>query len=66
MKKLKRSSRPAGGSLSPSRARLVGAATSCLTPGLKLSSEKGHRTPSVDSSSRVGAGGKVFSSAVVT
>lgn len=54
---------PGLGSLSPSKARVVGAETSCLTPGLRLSRANGQSTPSVDSISIVGTGGKVFSSA---
>lgn len=54
---------PGLGSLSPSRARVVGADTSCLTPGLRLSSANGQSSPSVDSISITGTGGKVFSSA---
>ncbi|TNN83219.1 hypothetical protein EYF80_006552 [Liparis tanakae] len=46
------------------KARTVGAETSCLTPGLRLSRAKGQSSPSVDSISMVGAGGKVFSSAL--
>lgn len=53
---------PGLGSLSPSKARTVGAETSCFTPGLRLSRAKGQSNPSVDSISIVGAGGKVFSS----
>lgn len=55
---------PGLGSLSPSKERTVGAETSCLTPGLRLSRANGQSNPSVDSISIVGAGGKVFSSAV--
>lgn len=51
------------GSLSPSTVRAVGADTSCLTPGLELSSANGQSSPSVDSMSITGTGGKVFSSA---
>lgn len=53
---------PSLGSLSPSEERRVGGETSCLTPGLRLSSENGQSNPSVDSISIVGAGGRVFSS----
>lgn len=53
---------PGMGGLSPSRARTDGGATSCLTPGLRLSRANGQSIPSVDSISMVGAGGKVFSS----
>lgn len=53
---------PGFGSLSPSKARVVGAETSCLTPGLRLSRANGQSSPSVDSISIVGTGGKVFSS----
>lgn len=53
---------PGLGSLSPSKASTVGAETSCLTPGLRLSRAKGQSNPSVDSISITGAGGKVFSS----
>jgi len=52
------------GGLSPSRARTDGGATSCLTPGLRFSRANGQSIPSVDSISMVGAGGKVFSSAL--
>ncbi len=55
---------PGLGSLSPSKARAVGADTSCLTPGLRLSRANGQTSPSVDNISIVGAGGKVFSSAL--
>lgn len=55
---------PGLGCLSPSKARAVGAETSCLTPGLTLSRANGHSNPSVESISIVGAGGKVFSSAL--
>lgn len=55
---------PGLGSLSPSRASVVGGEISCLTPGLKLSNANGQSSPSVDSISIVGAGGKIFSSAV--
>lgn len=54
---------PGLGSLSPSKARVVGAKTSCLAPGLRLSRANGQSSPSVDSISIVGTGGKVFSSA---
>lgn len=54
---------PGLGSLSPSRARAAGGEISCLTPGLKLSKANGQSSPSVDSISIVGAGGKIFSSA---
>lgn len=54
---------PGLGSLSPSRVRVAGADTSCLTPGLRLSSANGQSSPSVDSISITGTGGKVFSSA---
>lgn len=53
---------PCLGSLSPSKARVVEAETSCLTPGLRLSRANGQSNPSVDSISIMGAGGKVFSS----
>lgn len=55
---------PGLGSLSPSKARAVGAETSGLTPGLRLSRANGQSNPSVDSISIIGAGGKVFSSAL--
>lgn len=55
---------PGLGSLSPSRTRVVGGEISCLTPGLKLSKANGQSSPSVDSISIVGTGGKIFSSAV--
>lgn len=55
---------PGLGSLSPSKARGVGGETSCLTPGLRLSRANGQSNPSVDSITIVGAGGKVFSSAL--
>lgn len=42
----------------------MGAETSCLTPGLRLSSANGQSNPSVDSITIMGAGGKVFSSAL--
>lgn len=44
--------------------RGVGGETSCLTPGFRLSRANGQSIPSVDSISIVGAGGKVFSSAL--
>lgn len=52
----------ATGALSPSSGSGTAATVSCLTPGLMFSREKGHRTPSVDSSISVGAGGNLFSS----
>lgn len=54
--------KPASGGLSPSSGRSTGAVTIGLAPGLRLSREKGHRTPSVDNSSMMGAGGSVLSS----
>ena len=54
---------PGLGNLSPSKARGAGAATSCFTPELRLSRANGQSSPSVESISIVGAGGKVFSSA---
>lgn len=53
---------PGLGSLSPSKARGLGAETSCLTPGLRLRRANGQSNPSVDSISIVGTGGTVFSS----
>lgn len=53
---------PGMGSLSPSKVSMAGAETSCLTPGLRLSMAKGQRSPSVESMSMTGAGGRVFSS----
>lgn len=53
---------PGLGSLSPSRERVDGAETSCLTPGLRLSRANGQSSPSVDNMSIMGTGGKVFSS----
>lgn len=50
------------GARSPSSGSGTAATVSCLTPGLRFSREKGHRTPSVDSSISVGAGGNLFSS----
>ena len=41
----------------------MGGATICLAHGLMLSREKGQRTPSVESSSMMRAGGSFFSSA---
>ena len=55
---------PSLGSLSPSRGIRLGTETSCFTPGLRLSRANGQSKPSVDRISIVGAGGKVFSSAV--
>lgn len=55
---------PCLGSLSPSKVRVVEAETSCLTPGLRLSRANGQSNPSVDSINIMGAGGKVFSSAL--
>lgn len=55
---------PGLGSLSPSKARTVGAETRCLTPGLRLSKANGQSNPSVDSISITGAGGRVFSSVI--
>lgn len=52
----------AAGALSPSSGSGTAATVSCVTPGLRFSKEKGHRTPSVDSSISVGAGGNLFSS----
>lgn len=51
------------GALSPSSGSGTGATVSCWTPGLRFSKEKGQRTPSVESSISVGAGGNLFSSA---
>lgn len=51
------------GILSPSKARVEGADTGCLVPGLRLSRANGQSNPSVDSISIMGTGGKVFSSA---
>lgn len=56
--------RPGLGSLSPSKDKSLGAETNCFTPGFKLSSANGQSNPCVDSSSIVGAGGKIFSSAI--
>lgn len=53
----------AAGALSPSSGSGTAAMVSCLTPGLRFSKEKGNRTPSVDSSISVGAGGNLFLSA---
>lgn len=53
---------PGLGSLSPSKDKSLGAETNCFTPGFKLSSANGQSNPCVDSSSIVGAGGKIFSS----
>lgn len=52
----------AAGARSPSSGSGTAVAFSCLTPGFRLSKENGHRTPSVESSSSVGAAGTFFSS----
>lgn len=55
---------PGLGSLSPSVGSGIGGETSCLTPGFRFSRANGQSNPSVDSISIMGAGGKVFSSAL--
>lgn len=50
------------GALSPSTGSGLAVTVRGLTPGFRLSKEKGHKTPSVDSNISVGTGGIFFSS----